>query len=246
MKIAITRSTKSDEKFTKYLNWLHYADSSVEGIVLSHERENLDEIEQCDGLLLTGGGDVHPKFYGNNDAHHHAEDVDEHRDVFEFSAIRRAFARGLPVLGVCRGLQVVNVFLGGSLHLDLAADGFDSHAAKKENEPRHEIILERASLLAEITGAKNGEVNSYHHQAARIPASVLKVSARSADGVIEAMEWDERRQSDFGGFLMLVQWHPERIQDKENVFSKTISQKFLEEVHRAVKLHTRLPAGRHN
>ncbi len=232
MKIAVTRSTKSDEKFAKYLDWLHDTDSSVEYSVLLHERGNLGEIEQCDGLLLTGGGDVHPKFYGKNDVHHHAEDVDEHRDAFEFSAVRRAFDRQLPVLGICRGLQVANVFLGGSLYLDLAAEGFESHASKKENELRHKIILERTSLLTEITGAMNGEVNSYHHQAASIPASVLKVSARSADGVIEAMEWDERRQR---SFLLLVQWHPERTHDKENVFSKTIARKFLEEVHHAVK-----------
>lgn len=236
MKIAVTRSTKSDEKFQKYLDWLYHADSSVQCITISHERGNFSEIDSCDGLLLTGGGDVHPKFYGKNDNQHRAEDVDEQRDAFEFSALRRSLDRRIPVLGVCRGLQVANVFFGGSLHLDLAEEGFDSHISNKEKK-LHEIVLERGSLLAEITGARNGEVNSYHHQAASIPASVLKVSARSTDGVIEALEWDERRERPF---LLLVQWHPERISDKENVFSKTIARIFFEEVHYAVNQQLQL------
>ncbi|MDE3057952.1 MAG: gamma-glutamyl-gamma-aminobutyrate hydrolase family protein [Bacteroidota bacterium] len=228
MRVAVTRSTKSDEKFANYLDWLHNADASVECITISHERGNLSEMELCNGLLLTGGGDVHPKFFGKDDVYHHTEDVDEKRDAFEFSAVRCALDRRIPVLGICRGLQVANVFLGGSLHLDLAAEGFDSHISNKEHKS-HEIILERNSMLGDLTGASNGEVNSYHHQAASIPGSVLKVSARSADGVIEAMEWDTML---LRSFLLLVQWHPERMSGRENKFSKNIAQKFLEAVHK--------------
>lgn len=232
MKIGITKNTSNEEKFRKYESWLLKFNPAIEFLELTYAENQPSEIDTCDGLLLTGGGDVHPKFYHRADELSKTREVDERRDEFEFEVIDRAFAKNMPVLGICRGLQSINVHRGGTLHVDLEADGFSRHAELDRAENRHRVEFERQSLIGNIAGKEFGKVNSSHHQAANVPGKGLMVSARSSDGVIEAMEWAERNEKPF---LLLVQWHPERMKDTFNPLVENVGRIFLEEVKKHQK-----------
>ncbi len=231
MKIAITKNTSNEEKFGKYKSWLLRFNPLIEFLELSHEQGRIDDIDGCDGLLLTGGGDVHPNSYGNNDAQAQTKETDERRDTFEFGLIDRALAGKLPILGICRGMQSMNVHLGGTLHLDLESSGFAGHTEGGGKENRHQVNIESKSFLESVAGVDSAEVNSFHHQGADKVGNGLRVSARSEDGVIEAMEWTEGKP-----FLLLVQWHPERMKDTYNPLAEKVGRIFLEEV----KKHQRI------
>lgn len=155
----------------------------------------------CDAVCATGGGDVDPGLYGEV-AEDGLMDVDPPRDAAEVAAVRAAVAAGKPVLGVCRGIQVLAVAFGGSLHQDLTRAGFVGHwAIESEYEPAHGIDVEPGSAaLAALGGAI--KVNSIHHQAVRDAGSTLSATAWSPDGVIEAVE---------GPGVLGLQWHPERL-----------------------------------
>jgi putative glutamine amidotransferase len=229
MKIGITKNTLNEDTFNAYKGWLLRFNPTIEFHDLAHEESHPDEIEQCDGLLLTGGGDIHPKAFGRNDGLGQTEGVDERRDNFEFTVIEKALARTIPVLGVCRGMQSLNVYLGGSLHLDLESRGYPLHHAEDGKEKRHNIMIEKESLLAVIDGKNSGEVNSFHHQGIDRVGKGLAVNARSDDGVIEGMEWMDQSKAPF---LLLVQWHPERMRDTFNPLTEKIARTFLEEVNK--------------
>jgi putative glutamine amidotransferase len=163
-------------------------------------------LEHCHGLVLTGGGDVDPKYYGE------APRVDldgvlPARDDLEFAALGFALERELPILGICRGLQVMNVHLGGTLWQDIDSE-VQSQVKHQQlgrwEERSHDVDIEPDSTLFEAVGEREIHINSFHHQAVREPAPRLRVSARSDDGLIEAAEL---RDYPFG---VGVQWHPER------------------------------------
>ena len=227
MKIGITRNTSNEEKFGKYESWLLRYNPTVEFLEFQYDKGVAAKVGSCDGLLLTGGDDVDPKFYGMEKAGANAKGAEVKRDEFEFDIIQKAFARKMPVLGVCRGLQSTNVFLGGSLHVDLESDGFLKHTEIEGKENRHQVKVEERSMLYDIVGRGSGEVNSSHHQGAHTPGKELTVSARSSDGVIEAMEWADSKEKPF---LLLVQWHPERMKDISNPLTEKIGRTFLGEV----------------
>jgi putative glutamine amidotransferase len=227
MKIALTKNTSNEEKLGKYKSWLLRFNPLIEFHELSHEQGWMDDIDGCDGLLLTGGGDVHPNSYGNNDAHVQTKETDERRDKLEFSLIDRAIAVKLPILGICRGMQSMNVHLGGTLHLDLESAGFARHTEKDGKENRHQVKIESQSFLESVAGVDSAEVNSFHHQGVDLVGKGLRVSARSEDGVIEAMEWTDPEGKPF---LLLVQWHPERMKDTYNPLTEKVGRIFLEEV----------------
>lgn len=153
------------------------------------------------GLMLLGGSDVNPNRYGEQTAPETGQ-IDDVRDAAEMDLIGQALDRDLPLLAICRGLQILNVYHGGALiqHLgsQLHRPGFEDKA-----QPAHDIAVEPGSLLARISGANRWSVNSRHHQAARQPGAGLHVSARAGDGVIEALERPDKR------FVLAVQWHPE-------------------------------------
>ncbi len=224
MKVGVTRNTASEEKFAKYLGWLTSFDSGIEPIVLSMRDRPASAADECDGVMLTGGGDVDPALYGQARDHRKLDDVDRKRDEFEFDVLRRAFGRAIPVLGICRGLQVVNVYLGGTLHVDLESAGFRRHTPGEKTERRHRITVTPSSALAENAGVTEGEVNSYHHQAPDRPGKGLLVSARSDDGVIEGLEWEI---PDHRSPLVLVQWHPERMEKEGNPLRDAAGRIFI-------------------
>ena len=161
---------------------------------------------RLDGLILSGGGDVDPEAFGGG-AHETLFGVDPDRDRVEFNLVRWAVAEDKPVLGICRGIQVMYVALGGSLYLDTSQIGGARKHAYFPNYRRdylaHPVAVEEESLLARSVGAPIFKVNSLHHQAIRQPAPSLRVVARSPDGVIEAVERPDLT------FALGVQWHPE-------------------------------------
>lgn len=169
-------------------------------LVLAGSRPSLDG---CAGVLLTGGCDVNPRCYGEQ-CHPETEEPDDERDSAEHSLLTAALERDMPILAICRGLQVWNVHHGGTLIQHL--DSVTRHRISPEDksEPAHEVVIEPGTLLASIAGSRTLCVNSRHHQAIGKLGAGLTVSARDAeDGTIEAVERADKR------FALAVQWHPE-------------------------------------
>lgn len=164
-------------------------------------------VETIDGLILTGGADIHPSLYGDTVLDRCGE-IDEARDRFEVELVHAARSRNLPILGICRGLQVLNVALGGSLYQDLSyrrqTDPIHQSPRERRREPAHQVVITAGSRLAEILGAQKLRVTSTHHQIIRDLAPGLTVNAIAPDGVIEGIEGA-------GRFLLAVHWHPERM-----------------------------------
>jgi putative glutamine amidotransferase len=163
-------------------------------------------LDRVDGLVLTGGGDVDPAQYAAARLPP-TDDVDSQRDQVEIALIRLARQRDVPALAICRGIQVVNVALGGTLTQDLptADPPRPGHLVLETwDGPTHPVRLEPGSLLHRLLGPEIG-VNSLHHQAISRLAPDLRVAGRAPDGVIEAVECDGAR------FLVAVQWHPEML-----------------------------------
>ncbi len=235
MRIGITDNERSKNHVDRYAAWIKNVDPSVELLTLSHGVGNLDLLKSVDGLILSGGGDVHPSLYGMDKAIGEVEEVDESRDAFEMQVVERALENDMPVLGICRGMQVMNVYLGGTLHIDLPSAGFRDHGEHDGVEGRHPVQLVPHSMLEIIAGRGPHEVNSHHHQAADALGKGLMMSAVSQDGVIEAAEWILK---DRMPFLLLLQWHPERL-NAVNPCSRNIAEYFLKETSR-FSLHRQL------
>lgn len=162
-------------------------------------------LDDLDGLLLSGGGDIDPRLYGQA-RHEKLGPVDRDRDCFELCLARRAVEQGVPVLGICRGAQVLGVALGGELVQDIPSlvGGSVVHSAGKDGA-RHWVRVESDSQLGEIMGARRVCVNSFHHQANGRLGPGVRATAWSEDRVIEAIE------ADGAAFALGVQWHPERM-----------------------------------
>ena len=169
-----------------------------------------DLVARLDGLLIPGGPDIDPAAYGE-DPHPKLGPTWPEVDRFEIAIVREAEARGLPVLAICRGMQLVNVAHGGTLHQHLPDHPGDdvAHRRGSLDEPvaMHTVRLERESRIARILGREEANVNSYHHQAPLEVGDGLRAVAHAPDGVIEGLEGDG------GGFLVGVQWHAEAMQD---------------------------------
>ena len=174
---------------------------------LRHD-EALDLLRRFDGLVLMGGPDVDPHLYGQQ-RQAHVYGVIPEQDHFEAALVHAAIESKLPTLAVCRGIQLVNVALGGSLiqHIgDLA--GVVQHAPDKfpagQDYVLHDVVVEKGTKLASAMGTTAARVASFHHQGLDEIAKGLKVSARSADGLVEGLE-----HTGSGQWLIGVQWHPE-------------------------------------
>ena len=171
---------------------------------------------RVDGLLLTGGGDVVSLAYGE-EPHPKAFGQDPVRDVAEFAAVRIALERGLPVLGICRGIQSLNVALGGTLIQDVpsqVAGACQHYTRASENMLAHTIDVEPDSLLARVLGVTTMAVNSWHHQAVKDVGEGLRVNCRARDGVIEGAESADGRP------ILAVQCHPEDSAEQWPVFQQ--------------------------
>lgn len=173
---------------------------------LTNDEVLLDQCARlCDGFLLTGGQDVAPSFYGAKSSPHCGETCEE-RDIMDQRLLISAIAADKPVLGICRGLQLMNAALGGTLYQDLPTEfqsAVDHVMTPPYDRAVHKVRVLADTPLADMLGAGEIGVNSYHHQAVKDPASCLKTAAISEDGLIEAMYMPNKR------FVLGVQWHPE-------------------------------------
>ena len=186
------------------------------------EEEQAFLLSQCQGLLLTGGDDIDPALYGETILNETVQPAPE-RDSGELRLCAMAMARNMPLLGICRGLQILNVFLGGSLYQDIPSQ-METTMPHKMERPFERVIhtcnLEPDSPLYALTGRETIGVNSFHHQAVKNVAPGLAVMGRAADGIVEAV-WKPDCK-----FLWAVQWHPEMIWPLEES-SQTIWEAFI-------------------
>ncbi len=182
-----------------------------------------DLLDRVDGLLLSGGEDVAPRRYDAS-AHPAIQGVHDERDAWEIALARAAREHGTPTFAICRGLQVLNVALGGTLVQDIPSQvqGALSHAEDaRRHERLHDVEVEPDSTLAAIAGATRFSVNTLHHQSLDRIAPGLRVTARADDGVVEAAEW-----AGDDWWMLGAQWHPEELMDTPEPWDRALFSAF--------------------
>ncbi len=202
-----------------YADCVEQYDATV--IMLTYN-DNVDELlDLVDGLIIPGGDeDINPQFYGQELKSDRVKTNDA-RAGFELKLTKRALERNMPILGICNGLQVINVVLGGTL-IQHIPDHYESHINHEQPHPKHEpshsIIIEAGTLLSTLTHEKEVMVNTTHHQAIDKLGKELIVSARADDGIIEAIESKNYK------FLVGVQWHCEYLNSEldSNLFKRLV------------------------
>lgn len=202
--VGLTVSSRATEKQrSAYRRVLEQQGARVREILSS---DSAAGVEALHGLLLSGGGDIHPSCYGR-DLHPRTADIDTARDELELRLVREALAAGMPILGICRGAQVLGVALGGTLVQDIPSE---TPSPQKHSEGAcHRVRVAKASRLWGILGCERPEVNSFHHQANDSPGDGARAVAWAEDDVVEAIE------ANGDGFVIGVQWHPERMCDRD-------------------------------
>ncbi|MGA2822870.1 MAG: gamma-glutamyl-gamma-aminobutyrate hydrolase family protein [Bacteroidales bacterium] len=255
-KVALTKASPN------YINWITKGDSSIMIVDLNDLKpaEAIQKLHDCAALVLTGGGDIDPSLYKNAGNTEDCKDIDVNRDKLEKAMIDEALTLKMPILGICRGEQMLNVALGGSLITDIPSFkklkknlknarntvleqpiAVDLINGKKEPAVvihqcddylhcYHTVRLESTSLLRRIIGFDTGFVTTNHHQAILTLGNGLRKNAQSADSIIEGIEWNEPKGK---SFMIGVQWHPERM-DTSNAFSGKLLQRFLAEAKKYV------------
>jgi putative glutamine amidotransferase len=216
MKIPVILSyktlKKSGELNEAYLKAIEGCGGKLKMLETLEEIER--EIDTADGILLAGGNDVNPFLYGE-ERKSHTQPPHNERDRFEMSLLERAMEKKLPVLGICRGLQVINVKLGGTLYQDVQTEmarsiRHDWHDDDSKPLPRsllaHPVSFEKDSKMYQMMGSNEVKVNSLHHQGIKDLGKDLVVAGRSSDGLIEAVEMRDYP------YMIAVQWHPEELQ----------------------------------
>jgi putative glutamine amidotransferase len=185
-----------------------------------------EAVQRCDGVMLTGGDDIDPKLYAKDLPEELARKVgslEPDRDQWEKDLIDDIFEQQKPLFGICRGHQMLNVALGGTLVVDIPTQvpgALDHRRMDRKMEPVHNVTIAPDSLLAKITGRKTIGVNSTHHQSIGTVAESLRVVAETSDGVVEAVELKDPQRLPF---LLSVQFHPERLIDSNALFLQLFS-----------------------
>jgi putative glutamine amidotransferase len=193
---------------------------------LGDEKAAASLVGSLDGLLLSGGNDLDPGYYGEEPGTELGPTIPE-RDAFEMALVGLALRRGIPIFGICRGMQVLNVALGGTLYQDLPSqwegDVLKHRQATPKWQPSHGVEVRDGSYIAEVMGRDVVKVNSYHHQGVKDLAEGLVVTGRSADGVVEAVEAKDLSER----WLLGVQWHAEAMRgagpQQESLFEAHVS-----------------------
>ena len=170
-------------------------------------------LNEFDGLFISGGGDIHPDYFGG-EMHPSVDGIDRERDEFELALCREAVAMDKPVLGICRGQQVLNVAMGGNLVVNIPSELPQAGQHRwwpnyLRSRLSHAVKIESGSQLVRIMGGTQFMVNSLHHQSVKDLGDGLKVVATAPDGVIEALEMPGKP------FVVSVQWHPEWLTEHE-------------------------------
>ncbi len=224
----------TETNFRNYWNWFSKEDlqNNTELIELSFLKNNEEDIYICDGFILTGGVDIDPSFYGGNlDYDNKPQAFEPERDKFEAKIYKYSQANNKPVLGICRGLQLVNVLQGGKLIQDLNAEMNIKHCGPGDLDGQHDIRIEKDTLLYNITFCEAGNINSSHHQAID-PNAVgdnLMVNAYDdcEEKLIEGIEFKDKTNK---AFMLCVQWHPERMENQQGILADGIKYSFLKAV----------------
>ena len=235
MKIGLTY-TGSAEKHQNYVSWIKGEDADIEVLRLSVD-DPAGEIEDCDALVLSGGVDIHPELYGGGLSYPHspAGGWQRERDLFEMGVFRSALERGLPVLGVCRGLQLINISLHGTLLQDLGEEKDETHDNAKGKDKEHGVLVREGTLLHAIAGGKKAGANSAHHQGIDRLGEGLVVNCVADDGVSEGIEWADPSGKPF---MLAVQWHPERMftnRFRDRCLYKNIRDRLIDEIKKTGK-----------
>ena len=191
---------------SKYIESLARAGAGMRWVELSDPEQAVQDALTCDGLLLPGGGDMDPKFYGQERIPACGE-PNLLRDAAEPLLLRAFLAADKPVLGICRGIQVMNAVLGGDLYQDIKP--FEHLPHNDHWAKVHTVTVRRGTLLSRILGQDTVLVNSQHHQAVDQVAPGFTLAALSEDGIVEAIEKPDAR------FCLGVQWHPEWLSDAD-------------------------------
>lgn len=224
--IAITKERKIEGK--KYGQWLSRQDSNLHFIYLSETAfADLDDsLSLADAILFTGGADLHPALYGKAFDTVRCGAIDTLRDRYEWEAFRISRHLNLPILGICRGLQFINVAMGGSLYVDLPQDKATGnlHRIGDEDWSVHPVTLIPGSRIASLVSGPIVDVASNHHQGIEKLAPGLRVAATSPDMLIEAIENDHQNRQ----WITAVQWHPEWMAH-DDALSNKIAEAFLHE-----------------
>lgn len=185
--------------------------------MLADLRHLEDLLPRLDGILFSGGIDMQPSLYGESKLAE-ADEPDTQLDEFEIAVANWALQEDIPILGVCRGMQLLNVVLGGSLYQDIASQRPDALEHRRRDLPRtaltHSVTIEAGSIMERVLGTRVLHINSLHHQAVRDPGKGVYISGRAEDGIAELMEVPGHR------FLLGVQGHPEEIYGQVEPFSR--------------------------
>lgn len=226
MKIGLSY-TGNEAKHNNYVQWLK-ADDDIEIVKLSSGEKDKDLIDQCDALVLSGGLDMHPRFYKGNAEYPFMPEkgFNPERDEFELLLLRNALKNSIPVLGICRGLQLINIYYEGTLVQHLNEDKILHQGSP---DKKHIVNIEEGTLLYDIAGVRSEAVNSAHHQSIGKLGSGLAENSRSEDGIIEGIEWSDKNNKPF---MLAVQWHPERMKKfnlQHSPLSKNIRDRFIAE-----------------
>jgi len=183
-----------------------------------------DICQRADGLMLIGGGDIEADLFGQIPIEN-LKDLNRERDEFEIALVKKAIEKDIPIFGICRGAQILNVALGGTLVQDIPTqieNPLEHMITHNRKLPVHKVKLSKESILSEVFLSDVIEVNSVHHQAVGDIAEKLSISATSEDGVIEAVEMYDKP------FVLGVQWHPENMAFGENTLWMRLFNKFTD------------------
>lgn len=214
--IGITPSVQCNEKFGEQFTLALTYTGAVRltggiPVILPPQDDAGALLDELGGLILSGGGDIRPTVYGDQQAHPTTYGISDRRDGFEFALLRGALERKMPILAICRGIQVLNVGLGGTLWQDVSQVGPGAAAHRQSLElttrdtPSHDVVVAGGSLLRDVYGAPRIAANSFHHQVLKNLGTGLIATGHTADGAIEAVELPGYP------FVLGVQWHPEMM-----------------------------------
>ena len=215
--------TASETSFEYYIKWLNYFGAKY--TVLDHKDDNVSEnIKKCGAFILSGGIDIYPELFNDWETKEDAGKYNPERDGFEMKLLEHAFKGNIPVYGICRGCQLINVYFKGSLIYDIQTIRNVNHRELDSSTMRmHPVRISKDSRIFGLLRREKGFVTSSHHQAVDRPGEGIIVTSKSPDGIIESIEYNDPSR-----FIIGVQWHPERFSDVESVFSRNILVKLME------------------
>lgn len=226
LRIAISKAAPGDH-YMHYPQWIKRGDSTIETVNLYPMEQDsaLATLKSCHALLLSGGPDINPALYRHPGDTTLCGTADHRRDTLEMALLRQAYNDSMPVLGICRGLQMINIIAGGTLYADIPTQQPNAvtHRAPTEDGCLHNIHIVPGTLLHQLAGDTIAQTNSNHHQGIQHAGKEITIIATTADGIAEAIA---PGLNSANHFWLAVQWHPERMPE-ENPLSRGIRKLFL-------------------